>query len=318
MTIYIAIPTLEDSETSQTILEAFLNADNPEHVYIGVACFSSKKYFNELVGKVKHLKNVVVERYDFHKNSGVGIGRKLAMNWYLEQDYLLQVDSHTHFEKGWDSYLIDTYKQALRETQNSKTILTAYLGPYSVTEKAGREGLGGKPFFPNFCPGYVKNTGNSIPLWESENIEQPLLVDFPEDRFIPCPKFNANFAFGNREFAANTGLYEKSEFFEEEIIQTINLLGAGFSLVFPNMRLPLFHLYINEILKGSGGKRKDLVEMSLKPPEHHFELMGKNYKDFVKDPKNKKACQEFHKYTGVHPVYGAAKPWRIPSSFHKE
>lgn len=315
MSIYISLPTLEDTETAETIVEAVAYADYPSEVFINVACFSSKKYYISLLEKVGEFTNVKVTRYDFDKNRGVGRGRKIAMEEYSGQDYVLQIDSHTKFERGWDSILVEMHEKACISTGSQKTILTAYLGRFTSTAEYGRTRLDEKPLFPAFFPGYLENTGNTIPLWKSASTVNECPLDFPKDEFLPCPKFNANFAFGNKEFAKDTGLYEKSVFFEEEILQTINLLSSGFSLVFPNQRVPLSHLYSDDISDKSLGQRTSMNTGSKKSPNEHYKSMSNNYTAFVKDPKNKEACQIFQKYTGVHPIFGAVKPWRIPSNF---
>lgn len=307
MSIYISIPTLEDTETLETILEAIATSDNPDQLTVGVACLSSKKYYAELKRGTEHLGNVHITRYNFSKNSGVGVGRKLAFSGYSDQDYVLQIDSHTHFTKSWDTKVLRMYEEAVALTGNRKTVLTAYLGAYTYTKDFGRTSLGTRPLFPNFVPGTLKET-NTLPAWQSENLDVYQPHNFPKSSLIPAPKFNANFAFGNKEFAKSTGLYEKSVFFEEEILQTINLLGNGFDLVFPNQEVPLYHLYVENIGEEGKGKRQHL-------PSTDFDETADNYLRFVKDPKNKEACKAFQKYTGVHPIYGAVNSWRLPANF---
>lgn len=315
MSIYVAIPSLGDSELEHTIDNLIFSSDNPNDITVGIACMSPDYEFKRLKKKYSKNKNVLIKRFDFYKNIGVGKGRKCAMHGYSGQDYLLQIDSHTLLEKGWDTFLIETYADALRETNNSKTILTAYLGRYSHTVERGRRSIDIGPRYPVFVPGYLWQGDYRIPRWRDTPMDE-----FPEDKrrtepFLPCVKFNANFAFGNKEFATDTGLFVDSDFFEEEILQTYNLLAKGFSLVFPNQPIPLFHLYTDDIQEPPLGKRNYSGDMA-KPTNIDYEaVMRENYAGYINDPNNQEQLEKFHKYSRVHPKYGSPQQWFIPTTY---
>lgn len=315
MSIYVAIPSLGDSELIHTVTNLVTLSDNPNDIVIGVACLGPLSEFNELKKTFKGNKNVLIEKFDFFDNVGVGKGRKLAMHAYSGQDYLLQIDSHTLLQKGWDTTLLSLYSEALKETGNKKTILTAYLGRYQHTTANGRTPVDLIPRYPVFVPGYLRQGDYRIPRWRDTPMNE-----FPEDKkrsepFLPCTKFNANFSFGNKEFATNTGLFIDSDFFEEEILQTYNLLADGFSLVFPNQPIPLFHLYTDEVVEPPLGKRNNAGDLA-KPTNVDYErLMRENYANYINDPKNQPQLQKFHKYSRVHPKYGSPQTWYIPGSY---
>lgn len=315
MSIYVAIPSLGDTELEYTLDNLVSLADNPSDIVIGVACMGPESEFELLKNKFSSYSNIVLKKFSFYDNAGVGKGRKCAMHAYSGQDYLLQIDSHTLATKGWDTFLVNVYEKAVKESNNSKTILTAYLGRYSHTTANGRKNVDVGPRYPVFIPGYLWQGDYRIPRWR----DTPM-VEFPADKqrsetFLPCIKFNANFAFGNKEFANNTGLFIDSDFFEEEILQTYNLLADGFSLVFPNQPIPLFHLYTDDISEPPLGKRNYSGDLA-KPTNVDYErVMRENYVNYITDPKNQPQLQKFHQYSRVHPKYGSPQSWYIPTTY---
>ena len=123
MSIYISIPTLYDNQIEYTVKEAISCADNPDDITIGLVLLETDDkdgglkfdYFYET--KIKPLleyPQVKFKRY-FHGEYeiSVGFGRDEAMSMYTDEDYILQVDSHTLFEKHWDTTLINIYKKVL-------------------------------------------------------------------------------------------------------------------------------------------------------------------------------------------------------------
>jgi hypothetical protein len=200
------------------------------------------------------------------------------------------------------------HTQAILETNNEKTILTGYLGKYARDDKNVRYLVDGHsiPRYPLFIPGFVKST--SVPAWSDTNVDElPFKIN---TKFVPASKFNANFSFGNKLFASCTGLEPDVLFFEEEIVQTMNLLDSGFSLIFPNQDVPLTHLYIEEV-KEKRVVLDDLFNFRV----NLIERINLNYSSFISNPDNKYKTTLFHKYTGVHPKYGAAVTGKLPTSY---
>lgn len=71
--------------------------------------------------------------------------RALAMSLYQGERWFLQIDSHTHFEPGWDERLVDWAKACQR--MNPRCLLTAYPNPFRLVdgvpqvEQVGRQVL---------------------------------------------------------------------------------------------------------------------------------------------------------------------------------
>ncbi len=314
-TIYISIPSLDDSELVPTVLNAFESAKHPERIFIGVSLFAkdrwrakdfikaTKKYSNNI--KFEHTR-ITSSNLDILT---VGNGRKSAAKFYDNQDYFLQVDAHTMFSSYWDETLIDTYENAVKFVKNDKIVLTAYAGYYAYDENGKR----------SFCDMERKTIENAwlhclyfprdlfyygvIPRWDL--IPPHLMQQLEPGTFIPALKFNANFAFSSGSFAHNSGLYEQAEFFEEEILQTLNLIKLGYSLVYPVLKNPLIgHLYGKYFRKGYGERLAKGSYISKEQELMLNDMSTGNYKSYMKDPENKDAIKIYQEYAKMDLRFG--------------
>jgi len=324
MSIYIALPTLLDNQTKYTVMQAFHNADKPEDVYIGLPFMTNSKFYEDHLDFLSIYPNV---RHGLFKGIdeglNIGYGRNKASSFYDNEDYVLQVDSHTFFAPSWDTILVKMYDEALKETNNEKTVLSSYLSRYTHTEEQGRlqfdEGLGKYPFF--WFQRWMEMP--ELPMWTDTEIKRMPEQFRPTDPFIPCVKVNAQFIFGNRHFALSNSLPETTVFFEEELFQTINLVSDGFSLVFPNQYIPLAHLFVNDVHdmddvdSDDPSWRARNVPDTPKDRENYTKATSKSYSEFINNPDNSEKLKKFQAYTQCHPKYGPYFEWYIPKEYNR-
>jgi hypothetical protein len=305
-TIYVSLATLDDSETQVAIDNLFNAAAHPERVYVGLAVIEKKeKNYKKFVKNNKN-KNVSLKYIKLVPEVlGTGNGRYHAQSMYSDQDYFLQVDPHTLFQPNWDQTLIDLYEEAKDSLKLDRFVLTAYLGFYSYSPKRSvDEPRSRYPFYDKRF-----KFSESYPGW----YDRPI----PENphKFIPCVKFNGNFVFSDREFAKNTHVVKDSYFYDEEILQGLNLIGNDVALVFPNVDLPVTHLYYNYINK-NGGKRKSaghyLTDREQEIVVHNAKL---RYFNYITDPKNKKIVKKYEKYAKISLKNGAILEEYIPKKY---
>jgi hypothetical protein len=307
MSIYISIATLEDLDLHNTIMSAIFNADNRRDLHIGIAATTSEKFYEERVIGYGKFAKVSSSLFDVKLNRGIAKGRINSRFAYDDEDYVLQVDSHTNFEKSWDTKIKNLFHKSLRETENEKTIITSYLSPY------------------------IHHDGKVVPLdnwsrycvytncWVAPNVrimawEQMPIQVFPEhfrkdSLFLPANKIGAHFMFSNKTWANQQCLPQEIVFAEEEIVQTIHLLENEFSLVFPNTELPLTHRYAN---LEKGVERKTLLDLFSK--EDFTELMvTRNMFDLIED--HKESCIRYATYGGYDIIHNNVRPFHIPKSY---
>lgn len=319
MSIFIAIPSLIDNQTVYTVKNAIKKAKYPKDISVGVAFMTEESYFQEQYKKIKKFKQVKCKRFNFDENFGVGIGRKNAMSFYNNEDYVLQIDSHTFFEKNWDVKLIEIFEKAKEETQNEKTIITSYIGEYIHPKRFYRRKLGSGKSRYSFILQEKMRTVPEIPAMGDRRIEDTIHIEKIDTQFLPSVKFCAQFAFGNKHFVNSNSVPDNIIFFEEEIIQTINLIDQGFSLVFPNMEIPLRHLYyqdVDEYNIKSLSFRRGVYTNVVHIEELHIKE-GKNFVDFIQDPNNLEKVNKFRNYSKMDPL-GIANIYQyIPEDYSR-
>jgi hypothetical protein len=317
-TVYISIPSLDDSELVPTVINAFEAASNPDRVFVGVSLLAKDKWRSKdfIKATKKYSSNIRFENDRITSSNlnliAVGIGRKRAASLYRGEDYFLQIDSHTLFAPGWDDTLIDAYENAVKTVKNSKVVLTAYAGYYAYDENGKR----------SFCDLNRQSVENAwlhclyfpenlfyygvIPRWDL--IPPHVMKQLEPGTFVPALKFNANFAFSSGDFANNSGLYEDAEFFEEELLQTINLIKLGYSLVYPVLEKPVIgHLYGKYFRKGYGERLSKGNYSSKEYSTAQDDVSINNYKKFIRDPENKEAVRIYQEYAKIDLRFGSIK-----------
>lgn len=310
-TIYIPLASLEDNELVPTVKNIYEAAEHPERVFVGVSVTDENtKFYKESVAKLSNIsKNISfsftkVTRWNSLKVLGVGAGRKAAMWAYKDHDYVLQIDSHSWLVDNWDSLLITELNDAIAETGNDKTILTAYAGYYGTSDTARwpdptEFGLPQYTWFLN-----APKFHDVIPRWQANPMQH---LSPKSERFLPAIKFNANFSFGNRHFGNYTGLLETAVFFDEEPIQTLNLISKGFDLVFPNFKTPVIcHMYSGYKDQGNG-TRKFLDSYAKKDDPKRNAVSKANYVNYVQQHRNEPWFSKYERYARVNLRLGATK-----------
>ena len=263
MSIFIAMPTMHDTEFEATILDAFSKANKPEDIYFGIRSMSSSDKEKEKLDKVKNqfgkrIRGYVdtISEHNRLQKLGTGIARKAVAELYDGEDYILSIDSHTLFIDGWDSLLIKLYKEAVVETGNLKSILTAYPSKYKYIN-GERKFLDSNMLYPYI--GWEQNWTLdefpflSRPLWEGCLPWMVKPLQHSVKKFLPTGKFSYNFSFSGQMF-----LYDEDTeivIMEEDMIKTFKLLHDGWELVHHNIGEPIIgHMYLTEI-DINGGSR---------------------------------------------------------------
>jgi len=127
-TIFIAIAAFNEPELKLTIDNALAMADNPQNIYFGIAAHYRDLKAPDFSG----YKNVKITYLSHPEMLGIGIGRSIANNFYEKQDYFMQIDGHTLFQKSWDSIVTIKYKKLL--SFYNKPLISNYVPWWSVNE----------------------------------------------------------------------------------------------------------------------------------------------------------------------------------------
>lgn len=309
----------DDEETKHSINYAFENADFPERVHVGIALTSLKsKYKKDIEKLINKHKRVKLDYLKQKKNDpstlGIGQGRSRAAALYEDQDYMLQVDCHSFFDVGWDSKMINLFKEAEKVVGDGKMVVSCIPLVYSYDENGN--------FIKNQHPEsryatYVIDSFfiNVVPKWKEVD-----LMQIEKEGFYPAHKLNPACTFGDKEFAKNPGIHKDAIFYDEDWTQQLNLFDRDFAFVFPNFKdFPIRHL-------DGQTKVKDHTRLFFtdylskeKNIEVHQKLMS-NYLKFVKDPNNQNAIKKYSKYSKADAIRGyfSASINPIPKSYRTD
>ena len=130
--IFVSIASYRDPECGKTLHSLFLNADNPLNIDVGVCqqnrhsdkdCIRAYEGLAKAWAPMLYTDQVGVLRVNYNDATGPCWAREqIESKLYQGQRYVLQIDSHMRFAKGWDTFLI----RDLESTKDEKAILTGY------------------------------------------------------------------------------------------------------------------------------------------------------------------------------------------------
>jgi hypothetical protein len=333
--IYISLSCLYfDEELIKTILSATNNAKFPKRVYIGLTIIGNYDFYKYILDRTKHIENIQIKFFELEGNIGVGHGRSLAMSLYNNQDYILQVDAHTFFMKDWDFKLINRFIASKMLSRNKLVVLSGVPGGYGYYDKSLKENFWSlsETRYPKFLSDSFfvnksnitepieingKKTINMIPRFTDANIDvlcKEHGIRKKMFKFYPLNKISAAFIFSDKNFFNTKTLDTKSLFWEEEIVQSINLIHKGFSLVFYGGHMPIAHMYSNDMVFGKGKRRyaTDFIE-----DKDLYLSMAKNWANFLNDEENAIKISRYQEYAKVDLLTGVPTGSLLPRKYNK-
>ena len=133
MKIFISIASYQDPLLESTIISAYESSKNPENLVFGVCDQSS----NPLdIDKFSFKDQIHYEHIDPLLSEGPCWARAEIQKKFTNEEYYLQIDSHSQFEEDWDSYLIK-YINKIQEVDSElhkNPIITCYPRAFEVLD----------------------------------------------------------------------------------------------------------------------------------------------------------------------------------------
>lgn len=124
--IFVSIAAYRDPETPWTIRSLISRASHPERVTVGV-CWQYRSPEDD--GQFRHVfspDQVRARFFDARDSRGAGWARSIAHGLREDEQYVLQVDSHMRFHRGWDDQLL----RLLDACPSPRPVLSTYPPPY--------------------------------------------------------------------------------------------------------------------------------------------------------------------------------------------
>ncbi len=235
MTIFISIASYRDPELERTIHSALDNAANPQDLHFGVMLQEFERFAPDL----SWVPNLTLNTIHPKMARGAGYARAQIVPMYSGQDYFLQIDSHTIFEKNWDQICIDQYKKAQEISNNNKIILSHFPPPFYVE--------------PDKTISIIKNSKTQLPYatkqkpmltkrgeWTAERVKLTN-KNLPEQ----STTILAGFVFSKGELIQEVPYDPEISFFGEELCFAIRAWTRGWDIYSPCVTI-VYHFYMRE------------------------------------------------------------------------
>ena len=155
--VFISIASYRDDECKSTVKSIFDEAKWPDRVYLGI-CQQNKEQKEDCFNCLKRKAQIKTIRMEYTDAKGPTYARYWCATLWRGEEYFLQIDSHTTFQKDWDEKLITM----LNQCDSSKPVLSAYPATKSQLKIEG---------VPSQCNG--KWDSNGVPTWLAGWIKQP-------------------------------------------------------------------------------------------------------------------------------------------------
>lgn len=305
--IYVSLASYRDPYLQSTIDSLFCEADYPKNIMVG--CF---------IHALEHeIKSSELERtydgkvqYDLElagKMFSVTACRNRCLKWLDDTyDYILQIDSHSRFDQGWDTRLI----KLIESIDDKKPILSGALPVFDILE-GGTEEKKEQSYPVSFVmhtDTTKENLFHSYDLSARGTILEPIEgKEYARDWYM-----TGHFIFAPAEYFKTIPQPDWVLFWGEEVLNGFRTFTAGWNVYVPK-DIPVYHLYSDRI------KRPRLHEDF---PNEYFPrrdyttdriidiLIGKDIKDG--DMFYERTPEEFYKHVGhnLGELFDSWRRWR--------
>lgn len=246
MKIFISIASYQDRMLETTLRSAWSNASNPDSLRFGV-CDQSDAPLD--LSNIEFRDAISYQHVDPVMSGGPCWARTQIQDLYDDEDYYLQIDSHTLFSKGWDSYLLE-YMMKIelvgeKSHYHSQPIISVYPRAFEVLDFSSQQfriNAGDKKTHTIA----FREDGLFLHGLFSRQIGAVAKNDITHGYLLA-----AGCLFAQGSFVKNIPYDPNYYFYGEELSLVLRAFTSGYS-IFHIPDVPVFHLYTDN----SGSKRK--------------------------------------------------------------
>jgi hypothetical protein len=217
--IFVSIASYCDTQLIDTLKSLYNEAINPERITVGVNIQDTEEAYNKL--KEYNFPNLKIIFTPKEQAKGVVYARNRIKNELVgNEDYFLQVDSHSRFRQAWDAILINQYNSI----EQPKVILTTYPNHFEVPDYE-KQYLKLSNNTPLRIRRFLQETSLDDNRCVAENL--PTLRDYEvvDTRWVA-----AGFLFTRREWLQEVKIPDNIKFNGEEDFQTFLSYLKGWNL----------------------------------------------------------------------------------------
>ena len=231
MAIFISVPSYKDPLLTETLCSAYQNAKFKKNLRF---CVLDQSEHGIEIDKLVFKDQIIYENVPPVISKGVCWARSRIQEYFEDEEYYLQIDSHTIFQENWDEILI-TYHDWLK-AQNNNFVISSYPRAFTCNKTLTEfeldtkfQGTHGMSFKKGDVFKYdIVSIQTAIPTSSSEPLKGHLVA--------------AGFLFSSGNFVKEIPYDPEYYFHGEELAIAVKLFTRGWD-VFHIPKTPLFHLY---------------------------------------------------------------------------
>ena len=232
-TIFISIASYRDIYCSKTLESAYSNAEYPERVIVGLCIQNEENDATCTLSEDTYKHNIRTINLKSHEAKGPTWARYLCATLMQGEDYFLQIDSHTLFEKNWDSKLIAMIEDIKQNTESKQAVISHYPPNYDDIKDTSRD----VHMVETLCGSYFNEDG-VVSFLGAEK------VDMSKYKYVQTPHIAAGMFFceGSCVKKVPYDPYLPDLFVGEEILHSARIWTSGYDIYTPTENV-IYHLY---------------------------------------------------------------------------
>lgn len=224
-TIFVQIPSYRDRECIPTVRDLFHKAKYPERISVGICWQYAKELGDTPLAIAERQQQIRILNIPAKESKGVSWAKYHAQSLWQNEEYILQIDSHTRMVNHWDEKMLDE----LARCASDKPVLSCPPHGYVMPDMVHKDN---RPTFRR-PKGF---TDNGTLVLTSDFFDAPLSK--PVLSAFAVPRFIFSSAHILKEVPADPYIYTE----EEETTLSARLWTHGWDIYSPG-KILLYHLY---------------------------------------------------------------------------
>ena len=256
MKIFVQIASYRDPDLINTITDLYSKANNPKAISVGLCHqYGEDEWDNPTL--FLNRDNIRTLSIHHRLSRGACWARSITQDLWQNEDFTLQVDSHSRFEQGWDYSLLKLFESA----NNPKIVFSAYPSMFTP-------GQDYEKFDKNIYTCHVYNMKDGFISARPRSIKD-------RSSIIPAVAVAAGFLFGPSSII-NDIRYDPDFYFTgEEAALALRLFTHGYDIYHPNIAL-VYHYYTRKEQKKHWSDHKNHYEYTKRSHDRLNCLLKRN------------------------------------------
>tara|TARA_B100000965_G_scaffold342563_1_gene311836 strand:+ start:86 stop:1087 length:1002 start_codon:yes stop_codon:yes gene_type:complete len=302
MSIFISIASYQDPLLVSTIFSAYENAQNKDQLVFSICDQSDDGIQLE---EVEFKDQIHYEHVDPLFSKGPCWARHRTQTFFNNENYFLQIDSHTQFAKDWDEIFIEQLNKISSiksdDGYHEKPIITSYPRGFEVMDfDKGIFGLHMEDKFTQVIM-YRKDS-----LFSSGSFSRQIGMPTKYNDITHAILMAAGCVFAKGSFVKEIPYDPNYYFYGEELSMALRAFTKGYSL-FHIPDVPLFHLYtdVSNLPRKLHWSPEDDGKRAIKWTEldkRSLNRLGDLFSDRVEEPLNlgnERSLEDYALISGV-------------------